>query len=32
VSPDEHSCATTGIEPLMDLVDDFELLDRRFMF
>ena len=32
VSPDEHACATTGIEPLMDLVDDFELLDRRFMF
>lgn len=30
--PDEEPCATTGIQPLADLVDDFDALDRRFLF
>ena len=32
VVPDEEPCPRTGIQPLMDLVDDFEALDRRFLF
>ena len=30
--PDEAPCAKTGIEPLMALVEDFDVLDRSFMY
>jgi len=32
VVPAEEPCKQTGIEPLMNLVDDFDSLDRRFLF
>jgi beta-phosphoglucomutase-like phosphatase (HAD superfamily) len=32
VSPAEDSCPRTGIEPLTDIVDNFDSLDRRFLF
>ena len=32
VSPDEEPDQKTGIEPLMDRIEDFDALDRRFMF
>ena len=32
VVPDEGPCKATGILPLMALVDDFDALDRRFMY
>lgn len=32
VVPAEQPCEKTGIQPLMDLVDDFDALDRRFIF
>ena len=32
VVPAEEPCAKTGIEPLMDLLGDFDDLDRRFLF
>ena len=31
-APAEEPCARTGIQPLMALVDDFDALDRRFLF
>ena len=30
--PEEAPCERTGILPLMDRVDDFDALDRRFLF
>ena len=30
--PSEEPCARTGIQPLMALIDDFDALDRRFLF
>mmetsp|Transcript_48646 Transcript_48646/g.127120 ORF Transcript_48646/g.127120 Transcript_48646/m.127120 type:complete len:262 (-) Transcript_48646:21-806(-) len=32
VIPEEKPCKVPGIEPLMDLVDNFDSLDRRFVF
>ena len=32
VVPDERACERTGIEPLMNRVDHFDLLDRAFMY
>jgi HAD superfamily hydrolase (TIGR01509 family) len=32
VVPAEEPCPKTGIEPLMELLDDFDALDRRFLF
>ena len=32
VIPEEEACPRTGIQPLMDLLDDFDSLDRRFLF
>ena len=32
VTPDEEPCERTGIQPLMDRVADFDVLDRRFLF
>ena len=32
VVPEEQPCERTGIQPLMDNVEDFDALDRRFLF
>ena len=32
VVPDEDRCPRTGVQPLMDRIDDFDQLDRRFLF
>mmetsp|Transcript_74101 Transcript_74101/g.222734 ORF Transcript_74101/g.222734 Transcript_74101/m.222734 type:complete len:92 (-) Transcript_74101:59-334(-) len=32
VVPAEKPCPRTGVQPLMDLLDDFDELDRRFLF